>query len=201
MARAYDDTYSWIVAGAKIVLPLTALVLLSTLFLVSERIDPTQPIPYADIDLDELAREPRLTQPRFAGVTEDGAALTVSASAARPESGGTGASATDIVARIDGPGGFVADITAREGRLDPTVAEVQLSGAVKLTTSAGYAITSERLNLSTDRTSIESPGSVTADAPFGQLVAGSMSLRADGPGAPHLLVFNAGVKLIYLPVN
>jgi lipopolysaccharide export system protein LptC len=201
MARNYDDTYSWLVAGAKIVLPLMALALLSTLFLVSERIDPTQPVPYADIDLDELAREPRLTQPRFAGVTEDGAALTVAASGARPDAVGTGASATGIVVRIESPEGFTADILADEGRLDPALGEVRLKGSVSLRTSAGYAIATEAVSMQTDRTRVEAPGMVVAEAPFGQISAGTMLLSTAGAGAPHLLVFNAGVKLIYHPVN
>lgn len=201
MARAYDDTYSWLVAGAKIVLPLMALSLLATLFLVSERIDPSQPIPYADIDLDELAREPRMTQPHFAGVTEDGAALTVSASGARPDAAGNGASATGIVVRIDAGAAFSADITAQEARLDPAAGEVRLSGGVSLRTSAGYSISSEKVILRTDRTRLESPVAVQAEAPFGALTAGGMALSTAGAGAPHLLVFNAGVKLIYHPVN
>ncbi|MBW6506470.1 MAG: hypothetical protein K0B00_06935 [Rhodobacteraceae bacterium] len=201
MARGYDDTHSWLVMGAKIVLPLLALSLLATLFLVSQRIDPSQPVPYADIDLDELAREPRMTEPHFAGVTEDGAALTVSAAGARPDAVGSGASATGIVARIDSPGAFWADIVADEGRLDPIRGEVRLRGAVSLRTSAGYAIESDEINLTIDRTRIEAPVSVVADAPFGQLSAGAMTLSTSGADAPYLLVFNAGVKLIYHPVN
>jgi lipopolysaccharide export system protein LptC len=201
MARGYDDTHSWLVMGAKIVLPLIALSLLATLFLVSERIDPSQPIPYADIDLVELAREPRMTEPHFAGVTVDGAALTVSASGARPDAVGNGASATGIVVRIDSPGVFSADIVADEGRLDPIRGEIRLRGAVSLRTSAGYAIASDAVSISTDSTRLESPLAVMADAPFGQLSAGAMILSTTGAGAPYLLVFNAGVKLIYHPVN
>ena len=201
MARQLDDSWSWFVAGARIVLPLTALALLSMLFLVSDRVDPTDPIPYADIDLAELAREPRLTAPQFAGVTQDGAALTFSATGARPEAGVQGASATDVVARLQSPGGFVADITARLASLDPVATVLRLSGDVRLVTSAGYSISTEQLVLATDRSRIESLGAVLAEAPFGRLDAGSMDLRAEAEGAPYLLVFNGGVKLIYQPIE
>lgn len=201
MARQLDDTWSWIVAGARIVLPLTALSLLSLLFLVSDRTDPTQPIPYADIDLAELAREPRLTAPQFSGVTEDGAELTFTASGARPEAVAQGASATDVVARLQSPGGFSADVTARLASLDPVAAEVRLSGEVRLVTSAGYTISADEIVLATDRSRIEAPGPVLAEAPFGRLDAGGMDLRTEAAGAPYLLVFNGGVKLIYQPLN
>lgn len=201
MARTYDDTYSWVVAGAKIALPLMALTLLSMLFLVSDRIDPTQPVPYADIDLDELAREPRLTLPHFAGVTEDGAALTLTASEARPELSDAGAWVSDIVARLQSEEGFSADVTAGLARLDPLAGAVQLSGGVQIVTSAAYTISAEEVLLRTDRTRIESPGAIIADAPFGEIEAGAMVLQAEGEGAPHVLVFNNGVMLIYQPVK
>ncbi len=201
MARTYDDTYSWVVAGAKIALPLTALALLSMLFLVSDRIDPTQPVPYADIDLDELAREPRITLPHFAGVTEDGAALSLSATEARTDLLTAGVSASGIVARLKSPEGFSADVTAGLAQLDPLAGAVQLSGGVHIATSANYAIVAEEVLLSTDRTRIESPGAITADAPFGQIEAGAMVLQTEGVDAPHLLVFNNGVKLVYQPVK
>ncbi len=50
----YDNTYSRVVAWLKILLPLLALAILSTLFLVARTIDPAQNIPYADVDIDEL---------------------------------------------------------------------------------------------------------------------------------------------------
>jgi lipopolysaccharide export system protein LptC len=202
MAQAYDDTHSRVVAWAKIVLPLSALALLSTLFLASGKVDPTDVIPYSDIEIAELAREPRLTAPEFAGVTEDGASLSVTARSARPDpDGGAGASAEGIVAQVQAPDGFHAEITAGSGRFDPAGGRLMLSGAVEMTLSTGYHLLTETLNIATDRTRLTAPGTVHATAPFGQIEAGAMELFADAVATPHLLVFNNGVKLIYLPQN
>jgi lipopolysaccharide export system protein LptC len=69
--RHFDNTHSRMVAWAKIVLPLFALVLLSVLFLFSGKADLTDALPYAQADIDELAREQRLGAPEFAGLTRD----------------------------------------------------------------------------------------------------------------------------------
>ncbi|MGB3251218.1 MAG: hypothetical protein WBB13_18855, partial [Tabrizicola sp.] len=74
MARV--DRHTRLVGWLKVALPLTALAILSTLFLVARRIDPEAALPYAEVDVEDLAREPRMTAPTYAGTTEDGAALT-----------------------------------------------------------------------------------------------------------------------------
>ena len=56
----YDNSYSRFVALTKVILPIIALGILSTLFLFSRNIDPTQSIPYADVDVEGLAREQQI---------------------------------------------------------------------------------------------------------------------------------------------
>lgn len=192
--------YSRFVAWAKIVLPLGALALLSTIFLISERIDPSAAIPYAEVDVEKLARESALIGPEYAGVTDGGAALTVTAREARPGvAGQTGALAEGLAAKLSAPDGFVADMTAKQGLFRPDSGQIVLDAGVSLQTSTGYRIASERIELATDRSRLLSPGPVKAEAPFGTLSAGRMELHQPAPGAPHDLVFNDGVKLVYRP--
>ena len=80
MTVARVDRHTRLVGWLKVILPLTALAILSTLFLVARRVDPEAALPYAEVDVEDLAREPRMTAPTYAGTTEDGAALTLSAS-------------------------------------------------------------------------------------------------------------------------
>ena len=102
----HDNLHSTVVAWLKVALPLLVLAILSTLFLVSRTIDPSDAIPFAEVDIQDRVREPRLTNPTWAGVTDDGAALTIAASEARPEQkDGTGASAAAIVADLQAPDG------------------------------------------------------------------------------------------------
>jgi len=84
MAQSFA-TYSRVVAWLKVIFPLSALALLSTLFLFARSIDPEQSIPFADVDVKELAREPRITAPEFSGMTADGAAITISAATAKTD--------------------------------------------------------------------------------------------------------------------
>jgi lipopolysaccharide export system protein LptC len=82
--RAALDGWSRLVALLKVLLPLTALAILSTLFLISNRINPDDALPYAEVDVEARLKEPRITAPTYAGTTSDGAALEVTAAEARP---------------------------------------------------------------------------------------------------------------------
>lgn len=195
----YDNRHSRIVALAKLVLPLAALALLSTLFLVSEKVDPTIASLYADVDVDELAREPRIGTPQYSGMTEDGAAVMVRATAALPDTGNTGATARDMVARIEAKDGLIADITSKAGRIDPAAGQVDLSGGVAMQTSTGYRMHTQDMTLATDRSRVTAPGKVRAEAPFGTIDAGSMVLSRPSAETPYDLAFKDGVKLVYQP--
>lgn len=192
--------HSMLVSWAKVALPLAALVLLSTLFLFSGKVDPTTASIYAKVDVRALAREPRLNAPEYSGMTEDGAALTVRASVAVPDpNGGSGASAQNVLAKLETATSLVADLSAKAGRFDPSGTGIVLSEGVAMQTSSGYRLSTARLTMATDRSAITAPEPVQGEAPFGTLAAGAMELSRPEPDAPYDLVFNGGVKLIYQP--
>lgn len=194
-----DNLQSTLVAWLKVALPLVALAILSTLFLVARTIDPADAIPFAQVDIEDRIREPRLTGPTWAGVTDDGSALTVSADEARPGVGG-GATAQAVSASLDMPGGTQARLTAQAGQLDNAGRQFVATGDVVITISTGYRIESDRLIAALDRTGLQSPGPVTASGPVGRIDAGAMDLHQDeaSPGT-YVLVFKDGVKLLYDP--
>lgn len=196
---AGPSRHTRLVVWARLALPLAALALLSTLFLFSGKVDPTTASIYAKVDVAALVREPRLTAPEYSGMTEDGAALTVRAKTATPDAEGKGASASEVIAKIEAPGGVTADISAKAGRIDPSAGVISLSDGVSVQTSAGYRMATERLEIATDRSRLLAPGAVQAEAPFGTVAAGAMELGRAGPEAPYDLVFNGGVKLVYQP--
>lgn len=196
------DRHSRMIGWLKVALPLAALVLLSTLFLLADRIDPSDAIPYAEVDVEALARDPRMTAPAYAGTTSDGAALTVTAKAARPAGADRTAGAEGVSARLDMPDGGSAEIAAGAARLDTGASELRLDGGVTVTTSSGYAVTTDGLTAALDRSSMRSSGPITAEGPAGRIEAQGFSLvqedAADG-AKPYLLVFSGGVKLVYRP--
>ena len=194
------DTHSRVVAWLKIALPLVALVILSTLFLLADRIDPDAALPYATVDVAERARTPRMTAPRYAGTTADGAALTLTATEARPASEKTAAVAQGLALRLDTPDGGRTDLTAPSAVVDDNAGLLLLSGGVEIVTSTGYRILTDALNANLDRSGLESAGQVQATTPVGTLIADKLILGQDNqtPGA-YLLVFKGGVELVYNP--
>ena len=197
MAHA-GDGYSRLVAWMKILLPLLALAILSTLFLVSRTIDPTQSIPYADVDVEGLARDQRIGAPAYSGVTADGAAISIEAKSARPEDSGKRMIAVDPSARIDLPGGRSFTLSAGNGTIDQTAGLASLDGGTVIASSDGYRIETGALTARLDRTRVESAGPVAGTAPFGSLDAGSLVLKQT-PDGSYVLLFEGGVKLIYRP--
>ncbi|TQS70369.1 hypothetical protein ERN12_14610 [Rhodobacteraceae bacterium] len=197
---SYDNRHSMMVTWAKIALPLAALVLLSMVFMVGRSGDQGQILSYSNVNLEQLANEPQLNAPEYSGVTRDGAALSVrAASAVLGDSQQSGAQATQMVAKLQMRDGLVADLSAKSGQFQPQSDQVTLDQDVALQLSSGYQVTTDRVDMATDRSRLVSPGPVDAKAPMGTLHAGAMELAQPEPGAAHDLIFTKGVKLVYQP--
>lgn len=188
-----------LVGTAKIVLPLVALGLLSSLFLLARTVDPDDALPYAEVDLSERARDRQLTDPRFAGVTEEGTAFSLTSDAARPDperASRLTADRTFLV--LDGGSRGGAAMRADTAVVDGDARTVELTGDVSVGTSTGYDLRTDVMTGRIDRLEIVAPGRVTGDGPLGRLNAGGMRLTETGDGA-QTLVFHGGVELLYLP--
>ncbi len=200
MARR--DSHSRLVATAKVLMPLAALAILSTLFLVAKRIDTEAAIPYATVDVRELAREQRVGQPRYAGVTDDGAAITIVAARALPDAAGADTlRAEEMAAQIDLPDGTAIGVTAPLGWLDTPRDLASMAGGVVVTTTDGWRFETATLEAALDATRLLAETTVDATGPLGDLTAGRMDLtqgpQPDGPGP--VLLFTGGVRLLYDP--
>lgn len=195
----YHDTYSRVVAWLKIVLPLVALAILSVLFLVARTIDPAQNLPFADVDIDEITRDQRVSRPNFSSVTADGAAITLSASSARPVPGSPGiVTGDDISAGIDLPNGDRIDIRSDLAVIDTAAQLAELQGGVVVDSSDGISLRAEALSVSLNSARLASDTQIELTAPGVRLSAGEFQTTGDGSdGSPYVLVFKNGVKLIY----
>jgi lipopolysaccharide export system protein LptC len=199
MATMERDLHSRIVAWAKVILPLAALGILSTLFLFARTIDPEDAIPYAEVDVAERIREPRLTAPTYSGVTSDGAALTFQATEARPASEGNPARAEVMQVRVQTPDGGQADLSAAFGTLNTEAGLLTLAGGVTLTTSTGYRVETEALEARLDRTGLMARSDVRATAPMGQITASGLTLQPVPDTGEYVLTFSGRVRLTYTP--
>ncbi len=189
--------HSRVVAWLKVILPLIAIAILSTLFLVSRTIDPSDAIPYAEVDVEDRIREPRMTAPSYAGVTKDGTSISLVADTARPAGTEGAATADAVTATLTTPDGATTLITAATAALDSRTRRLDLGGGVEVVTAQGYRITTDSLSAALDRTRVESTGAISADGPLGRLDAGHMALSQRDEG--YVLLFQKGVKLVYLP--
>lgn len=188
-------TRSRVVAWAKVLLPLAALALLSTVFLFARGPRGPVEIPYAQ--LEEIARDPRLDRPRLAGVAPDGTAVALSATQARMVPGRAGAYLLDAPRlETEGEDG-TATLEAARGEVDAGARTLRLTGAVRLATSAGVTVETEEAtaDLSAGTATM---GAVAATAPLGEIAAGALDLTS-GEGGQRRLLFHGGVRVLYHP--
>lgn len=192
------NRYSRLVSGLKVTLPLLALGILSTLFLLSEQPDPERAIPYAEVDVEQLAREMRLTRPRYAGVLPDGNEITMIAETARPDFDTANVISTaSLEGRIELDGDETLFIDALSGQIDMSTRIADLAGDVVAETTAGYRVTSERMYLRLAEPGASIPTDVRVDGPGLTITAREMEYS--GLSGAGVLSFTGDVRLLYEP--
>lgn len=199
MKTRSSDIRSRVIRIATLVLPVAALALLSTVFLVARTVDPSDAIPFAEVDVSERARDRQLTTPRLTGLSDDGTAFVLSADTARPDAEDPRRLTADAMRLVlNAPEGSETTVVSDRGVIDGAARRVDLAGGVQIDTSSGFTLRTERLEGSLDELDIAAPGEVTGEGPLGTLRAGAMRLTEDAEGASRL-VFTDGVDLLYVP--
>jgi len=190
--------YSRLIAWLKILLPLGALVLLSTIFLYSRGPDPIATIPLLTGGADPSTSE-QIGAPFYAGTTQNGRGLTLAARQARIV-GETGDDmiADDVKAVIDVEDGNRITIDATVGQMEQGERLLLREGVI-LDSTSGYTVRTEGLNSAIDRVAIQSTGPVDADGPGLTLSAGKLTVAETAEEDDIELLFTDGVKLIYTP--
>ncbi|MEC9432264.1 MAG: LPS export ABC transporter periplasmic protein LptC [Pseudomonadota bacterium] len=179
--------YSRLVRWLKIGLPLLALALLSSLFLIPQDKVFEGGLVYSTADLISLGEGLQVTNPRIEGATAAGEPFVVEADSATPD--GPDPSLVEL-ARVrgafeQGAGEAAREIrlTAETGRLRPREQALSLSGAVRLETSDGYVVTTDRVSADLRAGRAEAPGPVRAEGPQGSIEAGSFRAERGPHGA------------------
>lgn len=195
-------TRTRIVNWLRVILPLCALVILSTLFLFSSRPDTGGGLPYGDLTPEDLAQRAEIGQPSYAAVSIDGTEIEMTAESATPGRDGGRGSIARVSLSLRAVDGLVSDLNATGGEMEGD--RIRLFGDVELTTSSGWQVTSQELIANTTEGTLVSPQQVDVAGPFGALTAGGMSLArteaGDGNGeGNHVLDLNGGVRMIYRP--
>ena len=200
MTTAASDRHTRVIGWLKVVLPLVALGLLSTLFLLSRTVDPEARIPFAKKEIQDRLRDQQVTGPFFTGTTTNGDEITFAAERLTTPRGQTGANeAQDVeVTMVTADGGSLP-LAADRARVDMTADSAELEGAVTVETSTGYRIASDLLTARMSALDLASPGPVRGTAPGGTLEAGAMHLTRGADADAPQLFFTNRVKLVYSP--
>ncbi|MEM8536322.1 MAG: LPS export ABC transporter periplasmic protein LptC [Pseudomonadota bacterium] len=193
-----DNLHSQLVAWAKIVLPLCALALLSTLFLFARTNGEASDVTMAEVEA--IAREQRVAAPEFSGLTDDGAVIVISAQAARPDTERPDTlNIDDIAMRMDNPDGSQLSVSATTGVVNGRAQSAQFIGLARLDSSAGYQMETNGLTIDLQSGTVTSNGLLEVRAPFGELTAGQVTFTIDGPETGQQIQFTEKVRLLYDP--
>lgn len=197
---AAPNRYSTLIAWTKIVLPLAAIALLSTLFLFASRPNPEDALLISDRDIGDLAREQVLNEPRFAGTLEDGREILFTAERAAPVPETTDQfEAEGISARLVLAPGLEALLDAERADVDMTASRATLAGGVEVTRTDGMRLATDILTLGLSRMAALAPGPVSITGPGLSLDAGAMELTEEN--GPQILSFTGGVRVVYDPAT
>lgn len=192
------DRYSRFVSIVKVALPLVALVLLSTVFLLSRNTDPVSTIPFAESDLKQRLADQVITGPVFSGLNASGDEMIVAAETLRNR-GEDEQEAEKLKVDFHLSDDTLVMLTADDGQINMLQRAATLTGDVLFESSSGTTFATELLTAKVEPLTIVSPGPIKGKSPIGELSAGSMRLETKPETDKRLLVFTNGVKVIYQP--
>ena len=198
MRFSFGDSYSAFVVWVKTLLPILALGMLSTIFLFSGKVDVTQSLPYAKLNIAEIVREQRITKPYFSGVSDNGTEITLSAAYASSDKQDSDIlNITDLSIILTSENAKTVRITAGLGVLDAAKQKAIVSRNVYLTAMPDFWLKTNGLTVDLKQ------GVATADTVFqsitalGTIDAGNMLVKMITND--QQIVFTNGVRLIYYP--
>lgn len=193
-----DHAYTRVIRGLKVTLPLIALVLLSTMFMLSRKVDPEAAVALSNQAFRDRIDRSQLSAPQYDGNTNSGKSLTVTAQSARPDPHIEGKTYGQVVnAQINLDNGEVMNVKADTGVIEEAQDRAILSGNVHILTTDGYDMRTSQLTSHLSKVEGESAGAVTAYGPPGTLQAGKMFVKTDETSGGVHLLFTQGVHLVY----
>ena len=199
MARA-SGGYSRLIAWLKILLPIAALAMLSTIVLLASDREVLENVPFAEaLRQGETATE-GVSDPYYSGTTRDGGLLTMTARRAWPLEDGD-ILADRYSARMQMEDGSVIQLDSSKATMREGERKAYLDDGVRIESSLGYVLTTNAMVSALDSVNAESLGPVEGNGPAEELEAGRMVIApADEDGAVQIH-FTGGVKMIYRPAD
>jgi len=192
--------HSRIVGVLKVGLPLVALGMLASIFLVqTDRFGGD--LTFSPGDIDALGQGLRITNPTFTGTTQGQdrfrfTAALVEPDAAPPER----AKITTLAGEVALHNGPVVELEADRGDLHIPTERLDVAGNVRIRTSEGYRMAAEQATLDLRAGSLIAGNVVETTGPLGQIDSGSLTIQpAAASGEARRFSFGNGVRLVYDP--
>ena len=190
--------YSRSIFFLKIVMPLTALGLLATVFLfTTERTIPGG-LTFSQADLETLEQGMQITKPRFSGSSEGGDVYNFTADIVFPD-----APRPEIIEAV-GLSGQIVYLQGTTMQLSAGKAEFVLSEktmsfteGISIVFSDGFRVTAENLLADLSKSNMTTAGPVKANSPMGVIESGNMRIETDleNDEESRMIWFEDGVRL------
>lgn len=195
------EVHSRVVTILKLGLPLVALALVASVFLIQtdDRLGGT--ITFSDSDIDQLGQGLRLTNSVFNGTTKNGdrfrfAAATVVPDAAPPKR----AAITTLDGDLQLADGPTVSLAADSGDLDIPSQRIDISGNVRITSSDGYKLVADKATIDFVTGTFVAGDKVVTDGPLGAITSGNLHVTpATQTGEARQFSFSNGVHVVYDP--
>lgn len=193
------DGHSRMVQFLKVLLPLAAILMLSTVFLLSRSIETNVTVPFSQQDIDERLADQVVTQPNYRGTTRKGEEVQIEANRATQGREGSIPAAADFRGRLGLSNGGVITLDSNSGMIRPDKNTATFVGDVVITTTDGIEVTTDLLNTALDEIRGDTPGRVSGTGIIGDFSAGRMTFGTEKKDGPVHIIFTDGVKLVYEP--
>ncbi len=193
------DGHSRMVQFLKVLLPLAAILMLSTVFLLSRSIETNVTVPFAQQDIDQRLADQVVTQPNYRGTTRKGEEVQIEATRAMQGTEGSVPTAAEFRGRLGLSDGGVITLDSNSGMIRPDKNTATFVGDVVITSTDGTEITTDLLNTALDEIRGDTPGRVNGTGIIGDFSAGRMTFGTEKKDGPVHIIFTDGVKLIYEP--
>lgn len=206
MAHSHEhvlDLRSRVVAILKVGLPLVALALLSTLFLMQSD-DGFQGggISFTQGDMEALGEGLSVDNPILTGTSANNDRFRFTADRVIPDAAPpTRADMTRLAGDIELARGTRINLSAPTGAFDITNQRIALTGPVLIDTSDGYHMNAETMDIDLAQGVLEARQDVETKGPIGTITSGTLRIEPKNPESDdtRLISFGNGVRLIYLP--
>ncbi len=193
------DRHSRWVQFLKVLLPLAAILILSSVFLLSRSIDTNVSVPFSDQDIGERLTDQVVTRPDYKGVTRKGEGIRVEARRASQSGELETPTASEVQGRFELSSGGEITLESNTGMIRPDKNTATFVGDVVITSTDGTEITTDLLNTARDEIRGDAPGEVHGTGILGNISAGGMTFGTEKKDGPVHIIFTDGVKLIYDP--